>query len=185
MGILPDDVLALFAGFSPSIGHARRMLKIVRAEVYRQIRLFRIHLGVQLHNSLESSVAGFQLRRYLQLAGQVTDVLWVPQLRYLRERVTRVSRKAKGKVHVPEGLQLPDDVIQVLELGPKFGVQSQRTNPELLTVVRQVSRNATEETGDLVLAKNIAYQHGAMSMTMSDVVIHKGSAVVVRGARRK
>ncbi|KAH6929502.1 hypothetical protein HPB50_000955 [Hyalomma asiaticum] len=120
------------------------MLKIVRAEVYRQIRLFRIHLGVQLHNSFESSVAGFQLRRYLQLAGQVTDVLWVPQLRYLRERVTRVSRKAKGKVHVPEGLQLPDDVIQVLELGPKFGVQSQRTNPELLTVVRQVSRNATE-----------------------------------------
>ncbi|KAH6934954.1 hypothetical protein HPB50_002487 [Hyalomma asiaticum] len=89
MGILPDDVLALFAGFSPSIGHARRMLKIVRAEVYRQIRLFRIHLGVQLHNSLESSVAGFQLRRYLQLAGQVTEVLWVPQLRYLRERVTR------------------------------------------------------------------------------------------------
>ncbi|KAH6920606.1 hypothetical protein HPB50_028406 [Hyalomma asiaticum] len=105
-----------------------------------------IHLGVQLHNSLESSVAGFQLRRYLQFAGQVTEVLWVPQLRYLRERVTRVSRKAKGKVHVPEGLQLPDDVIQVLELGPKFGVQSQRTNPELLTVVRQVSRNATEAT---------------------------------------
>ncbi|KAH6943835.1 hypothetical protein HPB50_000129 [Hyalomma asiaticum] len=74
----------------------------------------------------------------------LSDYVFVASLRYLRERVTRVSRKAKGKVHVPEGLQLPDDVIQVLELGPKFGVQSQRTNPELLTVVRQVSRNATE-----------------------------------------
>ncbi|KAH6945773.1 hypothetical protein HPB50_009852 [Hyalomma asiaticum] len=98
----------------------------------------------RLHNSLESSVAGFQLRRYLQLAGQVTEVLWLPQLRYLRERVTSVRRKAKGKVHVPEGLQLPDDVIQVLELGPKFGVQRQGTNPELLTIVRQVSWRATE-----------------------------------------
>ncbi|KAH7963769.1 hypothetical protein HPB52_022879 [Rhipicephalus sanguineus] len=130
--------------FSPSLGHAKRMLKILRAELYRQIRLHRIHLGVLLQNSFESSVAGFQLRRYLQLAGQATEALWLPQLRYLRERATRDRRKAGGKVHVPEDLHLPDDVIQVLGLGPKFGVQKQRTNPELLTVVRQMSRRATE-----------------------------------------
>ncbi|KAH7948011.1 hypothetical protein HPB52_017700 [Rhipicephalus sanguineus] len=102
-------------------------------------------LSMVRKNSFESSVAGFQLRRYLQLAGQATEALWLPQLRYLRERATRDRRKAEGKVHVPEDLHLPDDVIQVLGLGPKFGVQKQRTNPELLTVVRQMSRRATEE----------------------------------------
>ncbi|KAH7972545.1 hypothetical protein HPB52_013324 [Rhipicephalus sanguineus] len=66
------------------------------------------------------------------------------QIHQLRERAIRDRRKAGGKVHVPEDLHLPGDVVQVLGLGPKFGVQKQRTNPELLTVVRQVSRRATE-----------------------------------------
>ncbi|KAH7986865.1 hypothetical protein HPB51_026594 [Rhipicephalus microplus] len=79
----------------------------------------------------------------------------MPQLHYLRERVTSVRRMAKGKVHVPEDLQLPDDVIQVLELGPKFGLQSERTNPELLTVVRQVARRATEGEEERITSEEV------------------------------
>ncbi|KAH8025871.1 hypothetical protein HPB51_013474 [Rhipicephalus microplus] len=79
----------------------------------------------------------------------------MPQLHYLRERVTRVRRMAKGKVHVPEDLQLPDDVIQVLELGPKFGLQSERTNPELLTVLRQVARRATEGEEERITSEGL------------------------------
>ncbi|KAH7947108.1 hypothetical protein HPB52_007539 [Rhipicephalus sanguineus] len=103
-----------------------------------------MYLSVQLQSSFESPVAGNPLKKYLRLAGEVTEVLWTTQLRQLRQRVGSDRRKVTYSVNVPESLHLSDDVVQVLGLGPKFAVEKRMTKPELLSVVRRVSRKATD-----------------------------------------
>ncbi|KAH7984713.1 hypothetical protein HPB52_023578 [Rhipicephalus sanguineus] len=58
-----------------------------------------------------------------------------------------LPKKASNSVHVPEGLSIPDGVRRVLELGPKFAVDSKSSNAELLSVMRRVSKRVPERRG--------------------------------------
>ncbi|KAH8009676.1 hypothetical protein HPB51_018987 [Rhipicephalus microplus] len=149
--ILPEDVRALFGGCTPSDGHRTRIMKIQRSEWLRQVRLFRAYLRAQMHRTYESYAAEIHFRKHLRLADQMIEFHWKLQLRLLRDLVDKVRVSATSNVHVAEGICLPDFVLEVLELGPKFAVQPQKNKPELVSIVRQVSKRVPEDQATRII----------------------------------
>ncbi|KAH8035274.1 hypothetical protein HPB51_004515 [Rhipicephalus microplus] len=76
---------------------------------------------------------------------------WKLQLRLLRDLVDKVRVSATSNVHVAEGICLPDFVLEVLGLGPKFAVQPQKNKPELVSIVRQVSKRVPEDQATRII----------------------------------
>ncbi|KAH8038012.1 hypothetical protein HPB51_020532 [Rhipicephalus microplus] len=76
---------------------------------------------------------------------------WKLQLRLLRDLVDKVRGSATSNVHVAEGICLPDFVLEVLGLGPKFAVQPQKNKPELVSIVRQVSKRVPEDQATRII----------------------------------
>ncbi|KAH8036376.1 hypothetical protein HPB51_000158 [Rhipicephalus microplus] len=149
--ILPEDVRALFGGCTPSDGHRTRIMKIQRSEWLRQVRLFRAYLRAQMHRTYESYAAEIHFRKHLRLADQMIEFHWKLQLRLLRDLVDKVRVSATSNVHVAEGICLPDFVLEVLGLGPKFAVQPQKNKPELVSIVRQVSKRVPEDQATRII----------------------------------
>ncbi|KAH8036346.1 hypothetical protein HPB51_025687 [Rhipicephalus microplus] len=149
--ILPEDVRALFGGCTPSDGHRTRIMKIQRSEWLRQVRLFRAYLRAQMHRTYESYAAEIHFRKHLRLADQMIEFHWKLQLRLLRDLVDKVRVSATSNVHVAEGISLPDFVLEVLGLGPKFAVQPQKNKPELVSIVRQVSKRVPEDQATRII----------------------------------
>lgn len=86
-----------------------------------------------------------QLRQFQRLADQSTDFLWALQLPVLRTGVAKKVTDPKPTVHVPEQFTVPPDILRTLSLGPKFAVEPKTSPPELLAMVRQVSRHVPEQ----------------------------------------
>ncbi|KAH7957059.1 hypothetical protein HPB52_014832 [Rhipicephalus sanguineus] len=108
------------------------------------VRLLKDCLSVRLFDQYEPCVAKNLLRKHLGIADRMTELLWQVQLRQLRVQVNKNCRKVVCDVHVPEGFELPGSVREVLGLGPKFAQTAKRTKPELLSIVREVSKRAPE-----------------------------------------
>ncbi|KAH8038011.1 hypothetical protein HPB51_020531 [Rhipicephalus microplus] len=157
--ILPEDVRALFGGCTPSDGHRTRIMKIQRSEWLRQVRLFRAYLRAQMHRSYESYAAEIHFRKHLRLADQMIEFHWKLQLRLLRDLVDKVRGSATSNVHVAEGICLPDFVLEVLGLGPKFAVQPQKNKPELVSIVRQVSKRVPEDQATRIINEEPQYDY--------------------------
>ncbi|KAH8018463.1 hypothetical protein HPB51_007017 [Rhipicephalus microplus] len=86
-----------------------------------------------------------QLRQFQRLADQSTEFLWARQLPVLRTGVAKKVTNQKPTVHVPEQITVPPDILRTLSLGPKFTVEPKTSPPELLAMVRQVSRHVPEQ----------------------------------------
>ncbi|KAG0417307.1 hypothetical protein HPB47_005707 [Ixodes persulcatus] len=153
--VLPDDVRTLFGGLLPSLGHGTRVCKILKAEWLRQARILRQYLAMQLQSRADPSTARRQLREYLTLADQTTEFIWQLQLRQLRERLPKKDPAQSTALHMPEELHLPEDVQQVLRLGPKFAVEPKKSPPELLSLVREVSRRVPEEDSARCVSEDV------------------------------
>ncbi|KAL1471626.1 hypothetical protein MTO96_039840 [Rhipicephalus appendiculatus] len=54
-----------------------------------------------------------------------------------------------------DGIVLPDQLRSVLELGPKYAIAPRKTRPELLSIVRQVSRLVPQEDSDHCIAEGV------------------------------
>ncbi|KAH6922488.1 hypothetical protein HPB50_014973 [Hyalomma asiaticum] len=92
----------------------------------------------------------------------MTEFHWRLQLRQLCDMVKKVRVSAAGKVHVVEDIHLPGFVRGVLGLGPKFAVQPQMKKPELLSMVRQVSKRAPEHEATRIISEGVdALNHSA------------------------
>ncbi|KAH6929858.1 hypothetical protein HPB50_006421 [Hyalomma asiaticum] len=141
-GIVPDVVRRLFAGFLPSIGHITRLCKILKAEHYRQARLYRQLLAALLFDCGDALRASSRHHKYLRIADRTTEFIWNLQLAHLRNEVKVKSPAPKHQVHTLEPLDLPPAVIRVLSLGPKFAVEPKRSPHELLSFVHRLSQHA-------------------------------------------
>ncbi|KAH8026837.1 hypothetical protein HPB51_025577 [Rhipicephalus microplus] len=142
---MPQEVEHLFGNVAPSVGHGLRVCKILKAEWYRQARLHKQYLSALLFDRLEDTVAMQQLRQFQRLADQSTEFLWARQLPVLRTGVAKKVTDLKPTVHVPEQITVPPDILRTLSLGPKFAVKPKTSPPELLAMVRQVSRHVPEQ----------------------------------------
>ncbi|KAH8034828.1 hypothetical protein HPB51_003115 [Rhipicephalus microplus] len=104
-----------------------------------------------MHRTYESYAAEIHFRKHLRLADQMIEFHWKLQLRLLRDLVDKVRVSATSNVHVAEGICLPDFVLEVLGLGPKFAVQPQKNKPELVSIVRQVSKRVPEDQATRII----------------------------------
>ncbi|KAH8023757.1 hypothetical protein HPB51_016652 [Rhipicephalus microplus] len=86
-----------------------------------------------------------QLRQFQRLADQSTEFLRARKLRVLRTGVAKKVTDLKATVHVPEQITVPPDILRTLSLGPKFAVEPKTSPPELLAIIRQVSRHVPEQ----------------------------------------
>ncbi|KAH8033167.1 hypothetical protein HPB51_008052 [Rhipicephalus microplus] len=171
--ILPEDVRALFGGCTPSDGHRTRIMKIQRSEWLRQVRLFRAYLRAQMHRTYESYAAEIHFRKHLRLADQMIEFHWKLQLRLLRDLVDKVRVSATSNVHVAEGICLPDFVLEVLGLGPKFAVQPQKNKPELVSIVRQVSKRVPEDQATRIINEALIVNAVCKARTLSFSIRNK------------
>ncbi|KAG0425510.1 hypothetical protein HPB47_027332 [Ixodes persulcatus] len=128
--------------------------------------------GMQLQSRADPSTARRQLREYLTLADQTTEFIWQLQLRQLRERLPKKDPTQSTALHMPEELHLPEDVQQVLCLGPKFAVEPKKSPPELLSLVREVSRRVPEEDAARCVSE------GVDSRPFLQACCYQGHAVV-------
>ncbi|KAL1480270.1 hypothetical protein MTO96_051177 [Rhipicephalus appendiculatus] len=92
---------------------------------------------------------------HLCLADRMTELLWQVQLRQLRVQVNKDRRKVVCDVHVPEGFELPGSVCDVLGLGPKIAQATKRSKPELLSIVREVSKKVPEQDAARMNSKGL------------------------------
>ncbi|KAH6930817.1 hypothetical protein HPB50_019695 [Hyalomma asiaticum] len=82
--ILPDVVRCLFAVFLPSAGHVTRLCKILKAEHYRQARLYRQLLAALLFDCGDALRASRRHQELLWIAARTAEFIWNLQLTHLR-----------------------------------------------------------------------------------------------------
>ncbi|KAH8029510.1 hypothetical protein HPB51_000806 [Rhipicephalus microplus] len=118
-----------------------------------------------MHRTYESYAAEIHFRKHLRLADQMIEFHWKLQLRLLRDLVDKVRVSATSNVHVAEGICLPDFVLEVLGLGPKFAVQPQKNKPELVSIVRQVSKRVPEDQATRIINEEPTYGRRCIELT--------------------
>lgn len=154
--ILPEDVRLLFGGFSPSMGHGKRICSILKSEWSRQARLYRIHLEGQLHSSLGAEQAQRAFRHFSHLANQTTESLWQCTLSQLRaHHRPKVKSVQVNRIYTEGNVTLPEDISKGLALGPKFAVQPRTSGPELLSLVHKVSGLAPASEMDRCVSSGV------------------------------
>ncbi|KAG0445153.1 hypothetical protein HPB47_019087 [Ixodes persulcatus] len=131
----------LVVQLSPA-GHGTRVLKILRAEWQRQARIYRSLLWTVLQDPSKPRSDNRRLREFLIIVDWTTEFLWQLSLQRLRSSVPKKRPAATGDVKTVSDVDLPVDARRVLSLGPKFAVEPRMSAPELLGLVRAVSRCA-------------------------------------------
>ncbi|KAH7939670.1 hypothetical protein HPB52_015740 [Rhipicephalus sanguineus] len=115
---------------------AKRICKILRSELYRQVRLYRQVLVTVLRCSGDPVGSNGRIRAFSRSVDHRTEWLWQLHLKQLRSRLPEKRPMQKGPVHGASQLDLPDFVHNALSLGPKFAVEKKRPPEELLSMRR-------------------------------------------------
>ncbi|KAG0431773.1 hypothetical protein HPB47_021465 [Ixodes persulcatus] len=118
------------------------VLKILRAEWQRQARIYRSLLWTVLQDPSKPRSDNGRLREFLIIVDRTTEFLWQVSLQRLRSTVPKKRPAATGDVKTVSDVDLPADARRMLSLGPKFAVEPRMSAPELLGLVRAVSRCA-------------------------------------------
>ncbi|KAH8026578.1 hypothetical protein HPB51_022039 [Rhipicephalus microplus] len=171
---LPDEVVRLFGGLAPSAGHGIRVLKILRSEWHRQARMLKDLLKTSLEDPGRTRHATREWKNLLAIVSSGTEFMWKQTLPGLRASIPKKTVPTTCSVRTTGQVSLPDYVENALKLGPKFAVEPRLSAPELLSLVRRISKCAPEgeanrcisEGVDVISRKNI----GASRVPVSRVV---------------
>ncbi|KAH8027523.1 hypothetical protein HPB51_007073 [Rhipicephalus microplus] len=113
--------------------------------------MYRNHLRLILGPS-----SSFTDRRdYSLLAERTTEFPWRQVLPELRTQVQKKPPAPSNPLHVIGDVNLPDKVRQVLKCGPKFAVEPRKSSPELLGMVRNVSKPVPEGDVDRCVSEGV------------------------------
>ncbi|KAH8008633.1 hypothetical protein HPB51_000260 [Rhipicephalus microplus] len=85
---------------------------------------------------------------FSRIINRTTEFLWNHVLPGLRQSLRKKTPVPKSQVKVIGNTTLPDNIREVLELGPKFAVEPKKSAPELLGMVRQVSKQVPDAESD-------------------------------------
>uniref|UniRef100_L7LVB7 Putative tick transposon n=1 Tax=Rhipicephalus pulchellus TaxID=72859 RepID=L7LVB7_RHIPC len=141
-GTCPEQLLAMCGWFRPTVGHTRRMCRILRSEWMSQARLLRDCL---------KATCGFQRGRHRQCrmyedwsrtSQSTLDFLWSTVRRGLPTR--EKTPTPTGKVINLTDTTVPDKHLDILKLGPKFCMEPDLKPVEKLATVRSVTKHVEE-----------------------------------------
>ncbi|KAG0419366.1 hypothetical protein HPB47_004160, partial [Ixodes persulcatus] len=146
VGVPPADLQVVCGPLRPSVGHSRRLCKILRSEVWRQARFFKDCLKSTCLSGQGSSCGRWRTYQdFLKAAEGVTEFLWQRTRPFLPKKERRSSADPCPVMTMGEPSALPAAVGQVLAKGPKFALQPDLKAPELVSLVRTVADRVGEE----------------------------------------
>ncbi|KAH9379866.1 hypothetical protein HPB48_017362 [Haemaphysalis longicornis] len=119
------------------------MSRILRSEFRRQVRLYQDWLRVACFTQYPKWLWESKLRTFRRLAAQTTEVSWQGMLRQLPKKSDRGARAAT--LHLLGGAQLPQEVAEVIQKGPKYSLQPKIPAHEMLALNRRIAGKAEQE----------------------------------------
>ncbi|XP_075721211.1 uncharacterized protein LOC142762641 [Rhipicephalus microplus] len=148
----------LFGGVKPSNGHVKRVAKIWKSELWRQVRVCQDWLRVVCYGNFPEGVAESKLRSARRLAAEMTEQWWCFYLRQalsaLRPRVSK-KESIDSDLIVIGDVQLPDNISKVLQKGPKFSHEPAVPAFELLAYNRRMAEKAGQENQERCLLEGV------------------------------
>ncbi|KAH7946549.1 hypothetical protein HPB52_000942 [Rhipicephalus sanguineus] len=114
------------------------MIKILKAEYWRQVRLFYDHLRVILAEETHQSTTDRRFSEFKKLAAQTTEFLWHRALVSLPPR-PKQERTAANSVTVIGDCNMPDSARRILDNGPKYSFEPAAQRHQLLAMARQAA----------------------------------------------
>lgn len=142
--VVPYDIRGLFGYAQPSTGHSRRICRIIRSEMWRQVRYFRTCLKILAQGGQSHSGSGSQYRDYLLRASRMTEFFWwtyVPHLRNLGNQ----GRCTKGEPFTILGnIPLPGEIRKFLEKGLKIHTTPKVCGVQMIFAIRDISTKTQE-----------------------------------------
>ncbi|XP_077553291.1 uncharacterized protein LOC144168094 [Haemaphysalis longicornis] len=153
--LVPQEVKWALGGVAPSTGHCARMSRILRSEWLHRARIYRRLLTTCLQDPMETPGGNRALRSFFAIVDSSTEFLWQQVLQQLRADLPKRPTGQRCVVQTVGDAELSDDLRDVLSLGPKFAVEPKMKAPELLSLVRQVSRYAPEAEVDRCISEGV------------------------------
>ncbi|KAH6922168.1 hypothetical protein HPB50_009958 [Hyalomma asiaticum] len=143
IGVQPLEIFQLFGPLPPSTGHWKRICKMLRSELYRQVRHLQDWLYHVCLKSEKPWAVSSRLRRLRCSTAALTEVFW----NQLRASLPKKQRRCAADTPVAylDGASLPPNFDELLKMGPKFSLEPRAQKHELLATVHRVAAKAPSE----------------------------------------
>lgn len=147
------------------MGHSKRVCRIWKSEVWRQIRFLQDCLRAKCFEVDTGWYAHHKLKRYHRVIAQTTEFRWRCTLNFSPKKPRRVPADP-AELHLPDNVELPERISSLLKKGTKFSVPPNLRVHELLATNRRIAKCAPGEDGERclldgvdVLLKNVQRTH--------------------------
>ncbi|XP_065288624.1 uncharacterized protein [Dermacentor albipictus] len=157
-GLVPDEVSALFGPVKPSWGHVKRLCRLMRSELWRQVRLFQDWLRLLCYVDHPGWLAARKLASLMKTAAQLTEHHWRCLLNLLLSCLNNrdTTQGSKRSVTVLGNVSLPENVTRLLQKGPKYGLEPGVPAHELIATNRKLAmKTRNEEDRDRCLLEGV------------------------------
>ncbi|KAH6932310.1 hypothetical protein HPB50_004676 [Hyalomma asiaticum] len=156
---VPVDLNQVFGILKPPPSVLRRFCKILRSELWRQVRRIQDHLRVLCYLLDPGWVAESKLRAITRLMANMIEVTWA-QILHQELRMAAMKRCApppppKKNVTTVGDVLVPEDVENLLNKGPEFSLEPDVKGQEWLSLNRQIARKAPEEKHEKCLLDGV------------------------------
>ncbi|KAH9375584.1 hypothetical protein HPB48_004160 [Haemaphysalis longicornis] len=152
------------------MGHARRITRILRSELQRQIRYLHVCLRVFAATCSTCPVTRDDLvRAWNRDSSTVTEFLWrncLPALCAWKRCATKVDGRPQKVTTLAQG-PLPGFVEDVLSCGPKYCVKPNENPVSLLSIVRREAHQAQLDDKDRCISEGVDCLMGRKEGTKS------------------
>ncbi|KAH7956942.1 hypothetical protein HPB52_013851 [Rhipicephalus sanguineus] len=129
-GLCPPDLQFICGPLQPSVGHTRRLCRILSSEWWRQVRFYKDCLRTVCCVKYDHKHHYRALSGWYRTSQQITDFLWLSVLPHLPRKTKNVATEAT--VLTLGGAQVPDKYKELLQLGPKYCFDATPTPVEKL-----------------------------------------------------
>ncbi|KAH6928239.1 hypothetical protein HPB50_012978 [Hyalomma asiaticum] len=129
-----------------SVGHCRRVCKILRSECWRQSRFLKDCLRAACSTCGDARIDRRSYRVWYESAVNLTEVLWRQVWVVLPKKQKNAGEP--GKLLFLGDTQVDEEQKDILKLGHKFCVEPSLQLPDRLALARDISRNVSDEEKD-------------------------------------
>lgn len=132
---------------APSRGHVKRVCKIWRSELWRQVRLYTDWLRVTCYAQYPGWIAQRRFQCLRREASHLTEIWWNCNLKSFLGAIgkSKTPVHGKGSLTVMGGASIPSNISNILQKGPKFGLEPSVPPHELMALNRNVAKKAPQE----------------------------------------
>lgn len=154
-GLSMPVLSSLLGRIAPTEKTSRRLCKILRAESWRQIRIFRLHIKATCARHLVPNASSLMYAFFIDTAENLGERLWRLSFASLpRNRRKSPSVASTGHINVSD-VELPQEVRSILDKGPKFATQPCCKPSKLLSFVHDVARRVPEDVKNACIVEGI------------------------------